>query len=66
MVLDWLEPFAPVVCTTGNNDPIVDSRCWTSPSWTCRAGVSAWSIAYGAVFAPWPSCNNFFPRPSKL
>jgi uncharacterized protein len=27
MVLDWLEPFAPVVCTTGNNDPIVDSRC---------------------------------------
>ena len=27
MVLDWLERFAPVVCTTGNNDPIVDSRC---------------------------------------
>ena len=27
MVLDWLEQFAPVLCTTGNNDPIVDSRC---------------------------------------
>jgi uncharacterized protein len=27
MVLDWLERFAPVVCTTGNNDPIVDARC---------------------------------------
>lgn len=27
MVLDWLEQFAPVVCTTGNNDPISDSRC---------------------------------------
>jgi putative phosphoesterase len=27
MVLDWLERFAPVACTTGNNDPIVDSRC---------------------------------------
>jgi putative phosphoesterase len=26
-VLDWLERFAPVVCTLGNNDPIVDSRC---------------------------------------
>src|ERR671925_1583747 len=26
-VLDWLERFAPVVCTIGNNDPIVDSRC---------------------------------------
>jgi uncharacterized protein len=27
MVLDWLEDFAPVACTTGNNDPIVDPRC---------------------------------------
>ena len=27
MVLDWLEQFAPVVCTTGINDPITDSRC---------------------------------------
>jgi putative phosphoesterase len=27
MVLDWLERFAPVVCTTGNNDPIADQRC---------------------------------------
>jgi putative phosphoesterase len=27
MVLDWLEQFAPVLCTIGNNDPISDSRC---------------------------------------
>lgn len=27
IVLDWLEQFAPVVCTTGNNDPISDDRC---------------------------------------
>jgi predicted phosphodiesterase len=27
MVLDWLEQFAPVICTTGNNDPIPDPRC---------------------------------------
>ena len=26
-VLDWLEQFAPVVCATGNNDPIPDPRC---------------------------------------
>ena len=26
-VLDWLERFAPVLCSTGNNDPIPDSRC---------------------------------------
>ena len=23
-VLDWLEQFAPVLCSTGNNDPIPD------------------------------------------
>ena len=27
MVLDWLEQFAPVLCTIGNNDPISDARC---------------------------------------
>jgi putative phosphoesterase len=27
VVLDWLEEFAPTLCTTGNNDPIADSRC---------------------------------------
>ena len=26
IILDWLEQFAPVVCSTGNNDPITDSR----------------------------------------
>ena len=25
-VLDWLEQFAPVLCSTGNNDPIPDPR----------------------------------------
>ena len=27
MILDWLEQFAPVICATGNNDPIPDARC---------------------------------------
>ena len=27
IVLDWLEQFAPVLCSTGNNDPIPDRRC---------------------------------------
>ena len=26
IILDWLEQFAPVVCSTGNNDPLTDSR----------------------------------------
>ena len=28
LVLDWLEQFAPVVCVTGNNDPIADQGCF--------------------------------------
>ena len=27
IILDWLEQFAPVLCSTGNNDPIPDRRC---------------------------------------
>ena len=26
VVLDWLEQFAPVLCATGNNDPLADPR----------------------------------------
>ena len=26
IILDWLEQFAPVLCATGNNDPLVDPR----------------------------------------
>ena len=26
IVLDWCEQFAPVICSTGNNDPIPDTR----------------------------------------
>ena len=26
IILDWLEQFAPVLCSTGNNDPLTDSR----------------------------------------
>ena len=26
LVLDWLEQFAPVICATGNNDPLTDHR----------------------------------------
>ena len=26
IILDWLEQFAPVLCSTGNNDPIPDRR----------------------------------------
>jgi uncharacterized protein len=66
MVLDWLEPFAPVVCTTGNNDPIVDSRCQESAildleSW--RLGM-VHSLRRG--FRPMAELQQLFPTPVQI
>ena len=43
-VLDWLEQFAPVLCSTGNNgnnDPIPDSRCREAQVSKSTDGASA-------------------------
>jgi putative phosphoesterase len=66
MVLDWLEPFAPVVCTTGNNDPIVDSRCQDVAildleSW--RLGM-VHSLRRG--FRPMAELQQLFPTPVQI
>jgi putative phosphoesterase len=66
MVLDWLEPFAPVVCTTGNNDPIADSRCQDS----AILDVEGWRL--GMVhslrrgFRPVAELQQLFPTPVQI
>jgi predicted phosphodiesterase len=66
MVLDWLEPFAPVVCTTGNNDPIVDSRCQES----ALLDLEGWRL--GMVhslrrgFRPMAELQQLFPTPVQI
>lgn len=66
MVLDWLEPFAPVVCTTGNNDPIVDSRCQE----VAILDLEGWRL--GMVhslrrgFRPMTELQQLFPTPVQI
>src|SRR4029453_17090479 len=66
MVLDWLERFAPVVCTIGNNDPIVDSRCQD----VHVMGVNGWRL--GMVhslrrgFRPMAELQQLFPMPVDI
>jgi putative phosphoesterase len=66
MVLDWLEPFAPVVCTTGNNDPIVDSRCQD----VAILDLQGWRL--GMVhslrrgFRPMAELQQLFPTPVQI
>ena len=61
MVLDWLEQFAPVACTIGNNDPIVDTRCREVRSLTFTAGVWGWCTVSSVAFGLSRNCNNYFP-----
>ena len=66
MVLDWLEQFAPVLCTTGNNDPIVDARCKEVEI----LDVHGWRL--GMVhslrrgFRPMPELQQLFPTPVDI
>jgi putative phosphoesterase len=63
MVLDWLERFAPVVCTTGNNDPIVDARCqelYVMEVHGWRLGM-VHSLRRG--FRPMAELQQLFPTP---
>jgi uncharacterized protein len=66
MVLDWLERFAPVVCTIGNNDPIVDSRCQDVHVMV----VNGWRL--GMVhslrrgFRPMAELQQLFPMPVDI
>src|SRR5262249_56311650 len=66
MVLDWLEQFAPVLCTTGNNDPIVDARCKEVEI----LDVHGWRLGMGHSprrgFRPMPELQKPFPPPGGL
>lgn len=65
-VLDWLEEFAPVLCTIGNNDPIADARCkdveiLDLDGW--RIGM-VHSLKRG--FRPMAALQQLFPAPVDI
>jgi hypothetical protein len=65
-VLDWLERFAPVLCTTGNNDPIVDARCRE----THILDIDGWRLgmihSLRRGFRPMHELQQLFPTPVQI
>jgi putative phosphoesterase len=65
-VLDWLERFAPVLCTTGNNDPIVDARCQE----THLLEIHGWRLgmihSLRRGFRPMHELQQLFPGPVQI
>ena len=63
MVLDWLEQFAPVLCSTGNNDPIPDPRVQDVQT----LEVHGWRIgmvhSLDRQFRPMAELQRHFPAP---
>ncbi len=66
VVLDWLEKFAPVLCSTGNNDPIPDGRCEDVQV----IEVDGWRIgmrhSLDGQFRPIPTLQRYFPQPVDI
>ena len=66
IILDWLEQFAPVVCVTGNNDPLPDPR--TQEVQVLE--VEGWSIGMvhnlDRQFRPISELQKVFPAPVNI
>ena len=65
-VLDWLEQFAPVVCSTGNNDPIPDPRSEEVQT----LEIEGWRIgmihSLEGQFRPTEQLQAYFPEPVDI
>ena len=66
MVLDWLEQFAPVVCTTGNNDPIVDARCKEVEILDIHGWRLGMVHSLRRGFRPMTELQQLFPTPVQI
>ena len=66
MILDWLEQFAPVVCATGNNDPMPDPRTKDVQ----MLEVEGWQIgmvhSLDREFRPMNELQTIFPSPVDI
>jgi uncharacterized protein len=66
MVLDWLERFAPVLCTTGNNDPIVDQRCRDLQVMEVHGWRLGMVHSLRRGFRPMAELQQIFPAPVDI
>ncbi len=62
-VLDWLERFAPTLCSTGNNDPIPDARCEEVQTLDIEGWRVGMTHSLGGQFRPMSALQRYFPLP---
>ncbi len=62
VVLDWLEQFAPVLCSTGNNDPIPDPRCEEVQVIEENGWRIGMTHSLGGQFRPVSMLQRYFPE----
>ena len=66
IILDWLEQFAPVLCSTGNNDPLTDSRMQEVQ----MLDIEGWRIGMVHIldrgFRPTDELQEAFPAPVDI
>ena len=65
-VLDWLEQFAPVLCSTGNNDPIPDARCEDVQTMEIEGWRVGMTHSLEGQFRPIPVLQEYFPAPVDI
>ena len=66
MVLDWLEQFAPVLCATGNNDPIPDPRCQDTQVFEIEGWRLGMIHSMEGQFRPMADLQRLFPAPVNV
>ena len=65
-ILDWLEQFAPVLCSTGNNDPIADERSLETQVLTVHGWTIGMIHSLPRTERPIPELQAYFPEPVDI
>ena len=65
-ILDWLEQFAPVLCSTGNNDPIADKRSQDTQVLTVLGLTIGMIHSLPRTNRPISELQTYFPEPVDI
>ena len=66
MVLDWCQQFAPVICSTGNNDPIPDPRMKEVQVLDIEGWLIGMIHSLEGQFRPIQDLQEMFPEPVQI
>ena len=66
IVLDWCEQFAPVICSTGNNDPIPDPRMKEVQILETEGWTIGMIHSLEGKFRPIKDLQKLFPKPVNI